>query len=46
MIHVLKANDLPVWMMQCRYPGRVVYHDAFQVAAVPGAARKWRRKSV
>jgi hypothetical protein len=46
IIHVLKAHGVLVWMTQCDYPGRVAYHDRFQVAAVPDAARAWRRRQV
>lgn len=31
----LKSLDVPVEMVKCRQPGRIVYADEYQVAAVP-----------
>ena len=46
MIHILASHDTVVWMMRCEYPGRIVYRDDFQVAAVPHRDRRWRRRPV
>ena len=35
LVHVLKSHDHLVWMMRNERPGRIVYEDAFQVAAIP-----------
>ena len=44
VIHILRAYDETVWMMRCQRPGMITYDDAFQVAAVPEAAARWRRR--
>jgi hypothetical protein len=31
----LKALDVPVEMVTCRQPGRIVYFDKYQLAAIP-----------
>jgi hypothetical protein len=46
MIHVLTSHDHGVWMMRSDAPGRIVYEDDFQVAAVPYRDRRWRRRRV
>jgi hypothetical protein len=46
MVHVLKSNDHLVWMMRNERPGRIVYEDAFQVAAVPFRKCPGRRRPV
>ena len=46
MIRALKSSGLAVWMMRCRQPGRVVYEDAHQVAAIPHRTRSWRTRPV
>lgn len=46
IIRVLASHDLFVWMMRSKAPGRVVYEDAFQVAAVPHRTRAWRSRPV
>ena len=35
----LKALDVPVEMVTCRFPGRIIYHDEYQIAAVPHQGR-------
>ena len=47
MIALLKAHDVPTWMMRCQSPGQVVYDDDYQVAAVPQRGRRqWQRSPV
>jgi hypothetical protein len=46
MIRLLKRYDYTVWMMRSEPPGRTVYSDAYQIAAVPWASRRWRRRAV
>lgn len=46
VICVLSAHDRIVWMMRCEAPGRIVYEDTNQVAAVPHRTRAWRSRPV
>jgi hypothetical protein len=46
MVHILKSHDHMVWMTRTDLPGRVVYEDRYQVAAVPFGRRPWRRRPV
>ena len=46
MIRLLKAHDHIVWMSRSDSPGRVIYRDVHQVAAVPWRDRGWRRRPV
>jgi hypothetical protein len=39
LVEFYRLMDHPVWMQATRNPGRVVYRDAYQVAAVPYADR-------
>lgn len=44
VIYILRSYEETVWMMRCQRPGMIAYEDAFQVAAVPEAASRWRRR--
>ena len=46
MVHVLRSHDHLVWMTRNERPGRIVYEDAFQVAAVPFRKCAGRRRPV
>ena len=35
MLHLLRSAGLQPWMQSVRSPGRVVYEDEYQVAAIP-----------
>jgi hypothetical protein len=40
LVEVYRLAGHTVWMLGCRSPGRVVYRDAFQVAAIPHRGRR------
>ena len=46
LVRLFDANDTLVWMMRCHDPGKIVYVDEFQVAAVPQRNRRWRLRPV
>ena len=46
IVHVLRSHDHLVWMTRNDRPGRIVYEDAFQVAAVPFRGCPGRRRPV
>jgi hypothetical protein len=41
---LLRLYGYTVWSFEARRPGRVVYEDDLQVAALPFAARAWERR--
>jgi hypothetical protein len=43
IVRLLRLYGYTVWMLEARRLGRVVYEDDVQVAALPFAARAWRR---
>ncbi len=40
LVEIYRVAGYPVWMQATRNPGRVVYRDEYQVAAVPYADRR------
>ena len=40
LVEIYRLMGYPVWMQATRNPGRVVYRDEYQVAAVPYADRR------
>jgi hypothetical protein len=45
LVAILREEDVPVTMRYTRMPGHIVYHDEYQIAAVPYGSGRRRAKN-